>query len=263
MLSQLKNKLRNQLKKSILGKILLNTQPKESLNTLCVVSATRLSERDFWRKSALGQSLQPALANPEITAKIYYKNTDGLPKAYNPHLKNKDASDIIVFIHDDVWIDDEAWVEKLKIALKTFDIVGVAGNTKRSKNQSAWCRIKQSEGVKKESSYVWDDGNLSGGIAHGHHRRGTVQMLGPTPAPCLLLDGVMLAVSKKRMQENTILFDEQFDFNFYDMDFCRTVQKAGLSMGTWPIALTHQSGGLFSGEKWKAGEKLYFGKWGS
>ena len=253
---KLKNIIRNRLKKSILGRILLNAKSTEKFNSICIVSATRLSERDFWRKSALGQSLQPKLINPMITAQIYYKNSYGLPKIFNTHLKDPDTSDIIIFIHDDVWLDDESWVEKIKLALQKFDIVGVAGNTRISKYQPAWQIIKVGE-----KKYTWDNGYLSGGVATGQHRKGEIQMYGPTPAPCKLLGGMLLAVSKYRIQKEKVAFDEQFDFNFYDMDFCRTAHKAGLSMGTWPIALTHQSNGTFGTKKWEADSETYFKKW--
>jgi len=58
-----------------------------------------------------------------------------------------------------------------------------------------------------------------------------------------------------------VLFDPRFDFHFYDMDFCRTARKAGLRLGTWPICLTHQSGGNFASDAWKEKCRLYREKW--
>jgi GT2 family glycosyltransferase len=45
------------------------------------------------------------------------------------------------------------------------------------------------------------------------------------------------------------------------MDFCRTARLAGLRLGTWPICLTHQSGGAFGSGRWNAQYRLYQRKW--
>jgi GT2 family glycosyltransferase len=60
-----------------------------------------------------------------------------------------------------------------------------------------------------------------------------------------------------------VLFDEQFDFHFYDMDFCRTARRAGLSLGTWPISVTHQSSGSFGNPSWSTAHSQYWKKWKS
>ncbi len=61
------------------------------------------------------------------------------------------------------------------------------------------------------------------------------------------MDGVFLAAKKSALTEYAVTFDPQFDFHFYDMDFCRTARKAGLTLGTWLVKLTHQSAGAFGG----------------
>ena len=59
-----------------------------------------------------------------------------------------------------------------------------------------------------------------------------------------------------------VRFDPQFKFHFYDLDFCRSCEKAGLSMGTWPIDIMHASGGVFRSDAWNEARELYFRKWG-
>ena len=55
--------------------------------------------------------------------------------------------------------------------------------------------------------------------------------------------------------------DEQFEFHFYDMDFCRQAEVKGVTMGTIPLSLMHESGGNFSSEAWKQGYQKYIQKW--
>ncbi|HYL16741.1 MAG TPA: hypothetical protein VEV41_27140 [Terriglobales bacterium] len=56
-----------------------------------------------------------------------------------------------------------------------------------------------------------------------------------------------------------IAFDSQF--HFYDLDFCRVCRQKELSLGTWPIAVTHASGGSFGSPQWLEARVLYEKKW--
>jgi SAM-dependent methyltransferase len=76
-----------------------------------------------------------------------------------------------------------------------------------------------------------------------------------------LLDGVFVAASGSKLKISGVQFDSQFDFHFYDLDFCRTASMANLRQGTWPVALTHQSGGAFGSSEWQQKYVLYSEKW--
>jgi GT2 family glycosyltransferase len=47
------------------------------------------------------------------------------------------------------------------------------------------------------------------------------------------------------------------------MDFCREAKRRGLRLGTWPIAITHASGGAFGSVQWSKERRVYFKKWKS
>jgi GT2 family glycosyltransferase len=63
--------------------------------------------------------------------------------------------------------------------------------------------------------------------------------------------------------EADVRFDERFTFHFYDLDFCKTASAAGLRLGTWPVAVTHASGGAFGGAAWQAAWERYRDKYKS
>lgn len=42
---------------------------------------------------------------------------------------------------------------------------------------------------------------------------------------------------------------------------CRNARSAGLKLGTWPIKLTHQSGGNYRSAHWREKSQLYLNKW--
>jgi GT2 family glycosyltransferase len=219
-----------------------------------IVSATRLSEEDFWTKSALGLSLQRLSHDVRLVSHIAFSNRRGLPEIFNARISARESHDILVFIHDDVWIDDFFLADHVIEGLKVYDVIGVAGNRRRTNTQTAWGFI--------DEKFTWDEeANLSGRVAHGEHPFGTPSFYGSVPAECELLDGVFLASRKTTLTTNGVLFDPRFDFHFYDMDFCRSVREKGLRLGTWHICLTHQGAGVFGSPAWVENYRVYRQKW--
>jgi GT2 family glycosyltransferase len=222
-----------------------------------IVSATRLSESDFWNKSALGISLRRLRYDSRLVARLAFENRRGLPEIYNARISAGDNNDILVFIHDDVWIDDYFLADRVIEGLRTYDVIGIAGNRRRVPHQPAWGFLNT-----RLTWDDWDGANISGSIAQGKSPFGPVAAFGAVPADCELLDGVFLAARKAVLTANEVLFDPRFDFHFYDMDFCRSARQRGLRLGTWPICLTHQSSGAFGTAKWHEKYRAYIEKWG-
>ena len=220
-----------------------------------IVSATRLPEADFWNRSPLGLSLRRLAHDSRLVASLAFANQRGLPDIYNARISAKNDNDILVFIHDDVWIDDYFLGDRVIEGLRTYDVIGVAGNRRRITNQPAWAFI--------DGKFTWDDRiNLTGSVAHGSSPCGPVSFFGKAPDDCERLDGVFLAAKKSTLITNGVFFDARFNFHFYDMDFCRSARQCGLRLGTWPICMTHQSGGAFGTERWNEKYRAYIEKWG-
>jgi len=220
-----------------------------------IVSATRLSEQEFWQRAALGISLRRLAVNDRISFFVAFANQKPLPAVYNGRIRAEGANRRLVFMHDDIWIDDYFFVDRIIAALEQYDVVGVAGNRRRAERQPSWAFVND--------AFVWDErGNLSGAVAHGANPFGAVTRFGPTPAACELLDGLLLAVNRQSLLQHNVSFDERFDFHFYDMDFCRTARAAGLRLGTWPLCVTHQSGGGgYESPAWRGNYSKYLDKW--
>jgi GT2 family glycosyltransferase len=224
------------------------------LRTIEIVSATRLPEHEFWEKAPLGRSLRRLSHEARLVAHIAFANRRGLPDVFNARITAEDRHDILAFVHDDVWIDDYFLADRVVAGLETYDLIGVAGNRRRVRNQPAWPVV--------DDKFTWDDrSNLSGSIAHGADPFGRISFYGAAPAECELLDGVFLAAKKSLLIAKELRFDPRFDFHFYDMDFCRSARGKGLRLGTWPICLTHQSAGAFGTEPWLTKYRLYLEKW--
>ena len=225
-----------------------------------LVAATREAESGFFSRTALGKTLS-AYARYGIRARLFYGNTRGLPECYNLALDaTGEYDEILVFLHDDVFLPDLFWVQRLAEGLKAFDMVGVAGNKRRLPGQPAWAFKRISP---RDNSLEWDEGEyLSGTVAHGSGFPCKVTRYGPEGQACLLLDGVLLAARKSAFARHGIRFDPRFRFHFYDLDICRQFEQAGLSMGTCSISVIHESGGNYGEPAWAQAYEAYLEKWG-
>ena len=217
-----------------------------------VVAATRRDKAGFG-ETALGHSLR-RIGDPRIVARIAFSNHRPLGEVYNEALDRPGGNDIVVFMHDDVWIDDYYFIERIASGLNQFDVIGVAGNTQRRPGQLAWSFVS-------DPSVADDARYLSGRLAQAKHPCGRVLYFGPSPAHCDLLDGVLLASRRSVLDARGVRFDPSFAFHFYDMDFCRAASQAGLRLGTWPVCITHQSHGSFDSPEWRATAARYLQKW--
>lgn len=218
------------------------------------VVASRHGSRDFHEKSLLGNCLKlyPGLFELDL----YDSNTLGLPYVYNKSIR-KSVLDpaILVFIHDDVYLMNFWWSVQIRDALQNFDIVGVAGNTRRLPNQPTWAHTDQ-------TLSHFDLANLSGCVAQSKemHLPERILVSGPSFCECKLLDGVFIASKSETLIKNYLRFDERFSFHFYDMDLCRQAELLGLRMGTWGIPIIHQSTGI-ADDLWRHSMGVYFDKW--
>jgi GT2 family glycosyltransferase len=253
--ARLVHRLRNALRG---GRLAWLGGPRPPLRHVHVVSATRMDEEEFWKSSALGQSLAGRRADARFTIEVAYGNREGLPKVYNRAIAAARGDAMLLFVHDDIWLDDPKWLDKLFAALERYDVAGLAGNQRRVPGQPAWLYTK----VEGERAWL-DEEHLSGSVRHGQHPLGKLSYFGRSPRDCESLDGLFIAARADVLKRCGITFDERFEFHHYDIDFCRTAREAGASMGTWPILVTHQSTGAFNSPGWFAGRDRYLAKWGS
>jgi hypothetical protein len=174
---------------------------------------------------------------------VYYdaNNKEGLSVMYNSILKeHTNDFDYIVFLHDDVYVDDLGVCEKLIKAHTQFDIVGLAGGVNPTiKAPALWhlmCGGFQSS-------------NLHGAVSHPCSKdQIMVTNFGPTPARVAILDGLFLSVKTKSVKETGWKFNENYNFHHYDIASCIDANKKKLKLGVAPIWVMHNSPGLLSFE---------------
>jgi hypothetical protein len=185
--------------------------------------------------------------------RFFEDNREGLSKCYNSVLDKRAGRDeIVVFVHDDVVIGDLFVAEKLNDAVDRLrcTVVGVCGSPNFSINLNsrvtAWTCPPADQ--------------LSGAVDYAMPDKNSLwNVFGPTPRPCIVLDGMLLAVAMNRI--GSLRFDEQFKFHFYDLDFCLTVHRAGLMLGTTNVYTSHSSPGQYGGPVFLEAQAKFRAKW--
>ena len=219
---------------------------------LILVTATRKSRSDF-DEGPLGKSLRSIPFDDQMISAVETENSRGLPTVYNQVIDEYYREHSVVFLHDDIWLDDVFFTRRIRDGLEQFDVIGLAGNRVLHPDSPAW--------PFKDDTMQWDYENLSGVVRHGVSPCGTPSVYGPTPERVQLLDGALIAARISSLLDAGVRFDERFDFHFYDLDFSRQANAAGLKVGTWPISITHASGGTSDSDSWRRGLELYRKKW--
>jgi len=236
-------------------------QAKARPDTIRLVCATRLDSDAFFASSALGKSLQFYRSFPRgqpIELRLFPANSTALPTVYNIAIEEALAKPaVLIFVHDDVYLNDFYWAHHLLAGLREFDILGLAGNRRRVPGQASWMYLN--------GNFLRDrDENLSGVLGHGKGFPDLIELsvYGPPAVEVKLLDGVLLAVRSDALVSSGLRFDPQFAFHFYDMDFCRQAELRGLRMGTCALSVIHGSAGALGVDSWRDAFRKYLEKYG-
>jgi hypothetical protein len=213
--------------------------------TLVIVCCTQKSLEQH-SEVLLHQSFESGGMNQFSKLDMVWNNSEGLPVVYNRKLREYAGSgaEFLVFVHDDVYIDDLKLQDKLRQACYGlgFKIIGVAGATSLNiAFPTLWHLMAER---KHHRGFV-------------HHGAGGIQTVasnfGPTPAEVLIMDGLFMAVHLPSVVNSGWQFNEQYRFHHYDLSSCLDAFAAGIKMGVFPIHLIHLSQGLesISNPEWR------------
>lgn len=194
---------------------------------LVVCATTKTNYKD----TVLYKSLVDQKYNGQFI--IHTQNKTGLCKLYNNYIK-KDW-DIVIFVHDDVYIDSCNFVNKICEGFKKYDVCGLAGGSK----------------IKIEKPLLWhimsNKDTLTGVVSHGSQEKYMTTNFGFQNQRVSLLDGLFIAVQPKKLIEKKIRFDENIEgFHHYDLKFSIDCCLSKLKLGTIPLHVIHSSPGLQS-----------------
>jgi hypothetical protein len=181
--------------------------------------------------------------NVEVIQKIN-NGSKSLSQVYNEIL-NESKNDIVVFCHDDLEFDTKDWGKRVikHFEKSDFGILGVAGTTEIPK-----------------SGMWWEDKRKMIGIVNHKHEGKKWESKyskswGDEINECCFVDGLFIAVNKKRLKET---FDESVKgFHFYDVYFSVKNFLQNVKVGVvYNIRITHLSIGQ-TNESWENNRKVF------
>lgn len=198
------------------------------MNKLLIVICTKSKTLEEFSQRPIYQSLQKQCENnSSIDFYLFKDNQKGLSVCYNEILSNnKHLNDTVLFVHDDVVLEDLFLYEKL--INSPYSITGLAGAKSFNKlvDKLAWHLAAQPH------TYV-------GEVAHFKEDQVWTTKFGPTNSRALTLDGLFLSCKVQDLIEKELQFDEEFSFHFYDLAFCLRANDKKVTCGVLPIRVIH------------------------
>jgi hypothetical protein len=207
---------------------------------ILIVSASQAAKASdtLLQKSLTSIKSNNSIIGRQYKLKIHLNNKRSLSEIYNEYITSSYLKhhDIILFIHDDVYIDDLGCFDKLYNSIFNYDndIVGLAGSTRATiKKPALWHMMSQKEFHSGHVTHINDTDNTL-----------YTTSFGPYPRRCLLLDGLFLGINLRTVLKSGWSFNENFKFHHYDIASCIDANTAKLKLSTCNIHAVHQSGGL-------------------
>jgi len=203
-----------------------------------IVSCTQQSD---YKQTLLYKSLKQLekSCNISLIDKVHFitENKLGLSEAYNTFMHANDTYEHILFVHDDMWIDDAGFITKLHEGHKMYDIIGLAGGISPTLKAPALWHLMCGG---------FQGGNLRGFAGHYHsdNKITSITNFGFSPARVAIIDGAFMSVNVKQTKKVNWKFNENYTYHHYDISSCLDANKLKLKIGVVPILTYHGSPGL-------------------
>lgn len=173
--------------------------------------------------------------------------------------ESKDVYDYLILMHSDVDLSLYDFVKRLLDVKNKYDIVGLAGTKKLFISQSPLTWFTGSNKY-QDDRYGRITHNHSGMMLESFFNRKKPDVF---DTEVITIDGLLMCLNKKTMQNEKARFDEQFTYDFYDLDFCLNVQaNTDLKIGTIVMETIHNSlGKSVLTEEFLIPERKFRAKW--
>lgn len=199
------------------------------MSKLLIVTCTRATNEKEFEQRPIYKSLkkQHDSNSPNVDFHIFKNNQRGLAECYNEILKDpKHLNKTVLFVHDDVELDDMFLYEKL--ISSPYSITGLAGARSFNKlaDKLAWHLCAPRE-------------DFVGEVAHAHDNKVWTTVFGNTNSRALVVDGLFVSCKVKDLVDKGLEFDSSFGFHFYDLSFCLRAYEKKVTCGVLPIRVIH------------------------
>ena len=246
----------------------LNQGNDNSIKFLIAI-ATRKNETELEQLPIYKTVFNCMKFNDSITLNcaIAFENKNGLSTVYNNIIKTYKSYDYILFIHDDLWLNDVLFIDKILSASKEFDLIGSCGGKSWERDSDInkpiiWTSASRDNGMSGFMVHAADGNKINVKLHSLYNGRGLFATnYGICPARVLTIDGSFICFTKKAITEN-LRFDEIFKFHYYDMDISFQAYTKHLKTGTCAVLITHESlGESVSQSEYMEAQKKFLDKW--
>lgn len=198
------------------------------MNKLLIVTCTKAkTDKEFQQRPIFESFKKHYESNSNIEPYIFKDNKRGLSECYNEILNDPKHSDkTVLFVHDDVILEDLFLYEKL--ISSPYSITGLAGakSFNKTADKLAWHLCAPRE-------------DFVGEVAHIKDKKIWTTVFGPTNSRALVIDGLFISCKVKDLLEKGIQFDNDFGFHFYDISFCLKANEKKATCGVLPVRVIH------------------------
>ena len=153
----------------------------------------------------------------------------------------KDYYDYLILMHSDVDLSLYDFVKRLVECKDKYNVVGLAGTKKLFISQSPLTWYTGSHRFKNDRY-----GRITQEIEKGIMSESFFNQNKPDvkDTEVITIDGLLMCFDKATMLNEKARFDEQFTYDFYDLDFCMNIQfNTNLKIGVFVLPTTHMSVG--------------------
>jgi hypothetical protein len=219
------------------------------MKQVIVITCTKSKNPEEFKQRPIYNSLEklhklhPA---SEFDVRLVSNNSEGLSKNYNnfindPFYHNK----ILLFVHDDVELNDLFLVEKLNNS--PYTVTGLAG----SKTCDLSCE-------KMAWHLATTRDNMVGEVSHKKQDQIWTTVFGPSKSRALIIDGLFIAVNMEKFIKTQTKFNENFNFHHYDIAFCLECYKNKIDIGVIPLYVVHHGlGDSMMTQEWELSNSMF------
>lgn len=203
---------------------------KQVIAVVCTLAKTieEFQNKDIYKTL---EKFHDLYGQEKFDVRIIKDNKKGLSEVYNSFIDNNEYLDkILLFLHDDVELNDLFLVEKLNES--PYTVTGLAGSKTCDLNldKLAWHLATSRD-------------NMVGEVMHKKGDHAWTTVFGPSKGRCLIIDGLFIAVNVEKIRNTPARFNETFKFHHYDMSFCLECNKNKVTVGVLPIHVIHHGMG--------------------
>jgi len=217
-----------------------------------------ICSRDKEMLATVSQSVQETIGVVyEIISIDNSKGDYSIFEAYNLGAQ-KSKFQYLCFMHEDLVFHTQHWGKKLIAYLSdlTIGLVGVAGSTYKSRNNSAWWGAP---GVPDHyRRFCFEQSDAAGTKPEIYYLNPRQEVI----SDVVVMDGLWLATRQDTWQKNK--FDEQTfkGFHFYDLDFSLQIKQTLRVCVIYDIRIEHRSHGNVN-KSWAESSIIFHKKWES